>query len=295
MEDYRFAGPLKAFIPFSQELLDQVGGDPGQLTLHFYDEPTGRWAAIATTVIRDGLYARVAHLTLFSLMAPRQAVETFVEPPGLPLGASLFLSSLYDESVPLQSGDTVSATLLVNPGGLRIVQVVATIIYPEDLIQVVDVDISRSVCDVWESEPLIEPGRIELKCSISSRGFSGGSVRVVDIAVRGIGQGIADLSIGSDAQVNAVEDFFNLLGYRAGVALYIDQEIPVPEFPEPVVPGTVRRGVPGLTAVIAMASWLAAGAVASVLAVLLLRRLRTRRAIAALQRHEEEQPPHLLT
>ena len=154
-----------------------------------------------------------------------------------------------------------------------------------------DVSISRSVCTAWPSEPLVEPGRIHVNCSIPGRGFSGGSVPVVDIAVRAIGQGIAEISVGPDAQANAVEDFFNLLGYRSGVALYIDLEIPVPEFPEPVIPGIVRSGLPGLTAVIAMASWLAAGAAVSALAVLLLLRLRARRAAATLQRDEEEQPP----
>ena len=295
LEDYRFTGPLEVFIPFTQELLDQVDGDPSQLTLHFYDEVTGRWAAIPTTVIRDGLYARVEHLTLFSLLAPVQSVGTLVVPPDVPLEVSLFLSSLYDESVPLHVGDTAHATLFVDSGGLRIVQVVATIIYPQELIEVIDVDISRSVCNRWPSDPLVEPGLIRLNCGITGTGYSGGSIPVIDIAVRSINRGIAGLTISSDSQVNAVDDFFNLLGYRSGVTLYIDEEIPAAQYPSAVVPQNLPRDLSGLIAAIVSLTVLAGGAAAAALAVVLLRRQRAVRAAATTEADEEEQPPDSLT
>ena len=95
-EEYQFAEPLDLYIPFTQELLDLVEGDPRRLQLQFYDERATppRWVDIPTQVIQNGVYATLEHLSLFALTAPASIVGKYIdiEVPQFPLTASLFLS-----------------------------------------------------------------------------------------------------------------------------------------------------------------------------------------------------------
>jgi len=276
LADYRFSEPMDYFVPFSQEMLDQVGGDASQFTLRFYDENASppQWVALPTEVIQDGLYVPLAHLSLFSLTVPEGAIVggVPVDIPSIPHTAALFLSSLYDKSIPLTQGDVASVDLMVDSGGFHIGHVEATILYPEDLLEVTGVEIAGSICDQWPSPPLQEPGRILVRCDISGDGYDGHSALVANLTMRAKGSGLPTISFAPESRVTTATEGLDILGYMPQMALSINREVPVVVYPEPVVPTLVEKGISLLMIAIAAASGIAMVLIAVGLALMVLRR-----------------------
>ena len=242
-----FATPLDLYVPFSQGLLDVVEGDARKLELAFYDReasPPG-WVVLPTEVLANGIYAPVAHLTLFSLTAPADLVSKHapVETPAVPLTASLYLSSFYHRSITLGLGEVAFVEAMLDSGGTPVRQIEATIAYPEQNIRVLHVDTEESVCDQWPSGPTQEPGRILIRCSISGDGDTGRSGRVAGLVLWAQVGGLTEVAFTPESRVLAVKDNVDVLGFTPAMVLAIATDVPPVVYPEPVVAEPPDEGI----------------------------------------------------
>ena len=258
VEGYQFIEPLDLYIPFTQELLDLVEGDPSRLQLQFYDEQATppRWVDIPTQVIQNGVYAALEHLSLFALTAPASIVGKYIDIdlPQVPMTASLFLSSFYNRSITLGIAEIVEVSVVVDGGGTPIREIQATIVNTGSLVDVLHVDIEGSVCDEWPEDPVQEPGLVRLHCSVSGEGYSGPSAVVATLILRTQAGGLATLAVGEQSLVTGAVEPFNILGSTAELVLAVDRDVPIAVFPEPAVPPPLDEGTSVFTIAVILAS-----------------------------------------
>ena len=227
--DYAFQAPLDVFIPFTNELLDLVGGDPTVLVLQFFDERADppQWTELETLVISDGLYVALEHVTTFSLTARAQIVgEDPTRDLGLRRTASLSLSSLYGRSVPLAVGDIVSVGVFADSGGDAVGEFDITLVYPQDILAVTTVDSRGSVCQ--DTTPATHRlGSVTLRCRVLGAGFVGVGGLVANLTMQATGNGLATVSFHENTRVLSAFDNDEILGFAPPIVLAIGAPIRV--------------------------------------------------------------------
>jgi len=235
---FSFAGTLDIYVPFSRDLLDVVEGDASRFTLCFYDEEATppAWTPLPTEVLSDGLHAQVNHLSLFTLVASVEEGQEVAsgETPILRPTAAVFFASAYDRTMSLERGDVVTITLLLDAGGTPVGKVDVTVLIPEKLVEVVNIDTAGSICDVWSAAPVVEPGHVTIACAISGPGYAGIAAPVAELTLRMKSGGLATLSFASDSRVLAQEQPVDILGIAQEMVLAIEREVPPVIYPEPV-------------------------------------------------------------
>ena len=78
--DLEFARPLLVRIQVQESQLREAGGDAANLLVARFDQKTGRWVPLITSVERDGsLAVRLLHVGLFALIAD---LPPIAGPPG---------------------------------------------------------------------------------------------------------------------------------------------------------------------------------------------------------------------
>jgi hypothetical protein len=244
---YEFIRPLSINIPYTRELLDKVGDDVSQLKFQFYDESVQpkRWVDLPVNRLANGIRVSVDHLTMFAVVAPEELVAAngLVEQTGEFETASLVFSSLYERSVALTSGDLTTVDLLVDSGGRPVNTVGTTVLFPSDLVEIVEVRTKGSVCDEGVTAPVNQQGEVELDCRVSGEGFSGASGIVATFVVRAISSGHAMLSFAPGAAVTTPGLAANLLGFSPDMLIAIDTELPEPWYPAAITPRQVEEGL----------------------------------------------------
>ena len=244
VEGLEFERPIDVFVPFSEQLLTVVDGDPNLLGLQFFDtslDPAA-WVEIQSEVIQDGIRGTVVHLTLFTVAAPREIVEKHVtvEVPLTPKTASLFFRTLYDRSVPVSLGATISVDVMLDSGGLPVEGIRGQVRFPNELLEVAAIGVEGTVCGEWTAGPTAGAGQVDLDCRIPGGGYDGGSVLVARLSMTATARGIAELTFGADSSVTAFGGLTDILGLSLPATLAIDTDVPVVAYAKPAIPAPVE-------------------------------------------------------
>ena len=244
MEGLEFERPIDVFVPFSEQLLEVVDGDPDLLRLQFFDTSVDPavWVEVESVVIRDGVRGTVHHLTLFSVTAPKEVVEKHVpvEAPLTPKTASLFFRTLYDRSVPIALGATISVDVMLDSGGLPVEGIRGQVRFPQDLLEVAAVRVEGSVCGDWTAGPTAGVGEVDLDCRIPG-GYHGESTLVARLSFTAKSSGVAELTFGADSSVSAFGGLTDILGLSPAAILAIDTDVPLVVYAKPAVPTRVEE------------------------------------------------------
>lgn len=150
------------------------------------------------------------------------------------------------ETRTIAQGEEVLVDLQINSEDVSINAAQATVSFPSNILELIDVDRANSVFDFWLQEPLIsnEDGTLEF-ISGTTKGISGGSLRVLKMKFLARSSGTAQISM-NNAVISAADGRgTNVLSRIEGTSIVVSPEVaappPVLEQPEVEVPQPVTR------------------------------------------------------
>ena len=210
--------------------------------------------------------------------------------PAVPHTASLYLSSLHGNSVPLDVEDVTSVYLMVDSGGSPISSAEATITFSLEQTELVAVNTGGAVCEQGQRLSTLEPGVLVLECDFSGAAFNG-VVSLAELSVRAIAVGLATLSVSPESVVIASEEGIDVLGHTGGTALAIGIPVPPIFYPEPVVYVPSDSGQPVLITALVIGGLIAVALVSAGLVVQLVRRRRAKKEAELLSKRVPSKRP----
>ena len=101
-----------------------------------------------------------------------------------------FMSGVTGASI----GDTIDVSVRIDSQGQTVNAAQGTITYPTDILQVVRVDHSNSVFNIWAQEPTVNTSTGQISfLGGATNSFSGGSLYVLDVVFEARGTGLATI------------------------------------------------------------------------------------------------------
>ena len=136
-----------------------------------------------------------------------------------------FMSGVTSASI----GDTIEVSVRVDSQGQTVNAAQGTIQYPNSILQVVSVDHSNSVFNIWAQEPTVNTSTGEISfLGGSTNSFSGTSLYILDVTFMVRGTGVATLNLGNAGVTAGDGTGANILASSAPISFTIGRSSTVP-------------------------------------------------------------------
>ena len=140
-------------------------------------------------------------------------------------------------------GETVTATVYVNSGGVAINNIEASIAVPPDTLEIQSVTQSGSIQTLWVEQPSFGNGTVSLNGGISNPGYTGANGKVATFYMKALKAGSAQISFKSGS-VRANDGLgTDVTKSKSGASVTIANSVVVPVVPATPAPATVPTPV----------------------------------------------------